>query len=220
MNYDMGFSRISDTVADLVSNTLKPEDYTDEPSAKENLETVFKQYSSHIIDIDQLKELCRPYLKDVSRLDPIIHVIMLAVPQMENHTTNRRKSKPWTPEEDQRLSEAVAIHGTNQWGNVASIVGNDRTRSQCSQRWNRVIDPRISKANWTQEEEEKLLRIVAQVGDRQWTRVAAEMGNRCDVQCRFKYRFIMSKRNKAENEMRMAQAAMPQQTNLNLDQMN
>ena len=108
-------------------------------------------------------------------------------------TGYRRKARRWTTEEDQRLVNAVQLHGTENWPLVASCVGGNRTRSQCSQRWHRVLDPKISKCNWSREEEEKLLRAVDSFGNKAWTRIAAEMGNRCDVQCRFRYNFLKKK---------------------------
>ena len=189
------------SVLELINSILKPEDITDVPDAKQQLEMIFKSFSNHSIDISQAKELCRPYIKDPQRLETITEMLNLVFQSNEQQiqtqiTGQRRKSKPWTMDEDQRLTDAVNANGTNNWGNVAAIVGNGRTRAQCSQRWNRVINPKISKANWTPEEEEKLIKIVQTYGTKQWTRVANEMGNRCDVQCRFKYNFIMDKRRK------------------------
>lgn len=105
----------------------------------------------------------------------------------------RHRSPHWSLEEDKRLLEAVQQHGSSNWEAVATFVGNGRSKAQCSQRFHRVIDPKISKANWTQEEEEKLLKAVEQFGDKAWTRVAAQFGNRTDVQCRFKYKHLQKK---------------------------
>jgi hypothetical protein len=66
-------------------------------------------------------------------------------------------------------------------------VGNNRTSSQCSQRWQRGLDPRISRGRWTAEDEAKLLKLVAQFGEKSWIRISAAMGNRSDVQCRYRY---------------------------------
>ncbi|KAI5502723.1 RNA polymerase II transcription regulator recruiting protein [Trichomonas vaginalis G3] len=107
----------------------------------------------------------------------------------------RQRSTPWTPEEDERLLQAVHEQGNSNWAAVATFVGNGRTKAQCSQRFHRVIDPRISKSNWSKEEEEKLLQVVEQYGNKAWTRVAAQFGNRTDVQCRFKYNHIKKKLN-------------------------
>ena len=106
----------------------------------------------------------------------------------------RKKPKTWTAEEDQKLTEAVQTHGAENWILVAQCVGGGRTRSQCSQRWLRVINPKLKKLSWTNEEDELLIRAVQAVGTKSWTKVAALVGHRCDVQCRYRYQQLMKKR--------------------------
>jgi hypothetical protein len=101
-----------------------------------------------------------------------------------------RKSRPWTAYEDQRLLCAMYRFGIDNWTAISKFVGNRRTRSQCSQRWYRGLDPSIAKSAWTTEEEGRLLAVVAAIGDRSWTRIASEMGNRSDVQCRYRYKHL------------------------------
>jgi hypothetical protein len=103
----------------------------------------------------------------------------------------RRKPWPWTPAEDSRLLAAIHHRGVADWVAVAHFVGGGRSRAQCAQRWNRGLDPRISKASWTAQEEEKLLRAILEAGRAGWTRVSAEMGNRSDTQCRYHFKQMM-----------------------------
>lgn len=105
----------------------------------------------------------------------------------------RQKNRPWTQDEDNSLREAIVQFGLANWGAIAERVGNGRTRSQCSQRWKRVLDPGISRDNWTAAEEERLLELTAKHGPKAWRKISFEMGNRSDVQCRFKYKFLMKK---------------------------
>jgi hypothetical protein len=49
---------------------------------------------------------------------------------------------------------------------VARYVGNNRTRSQCSQRWQRGLDPRISRSRWTPEDEARLIGLVEKYGEK------------------------------------------------------
>lgn len=119
----------------------------------------------------------------------------------------RKKSRHWTPEEDQRLIEAINQKGTDNWSQIAKSVGEGRTQAQCSQRWHRVLDPKIDKGNWSKEEEEQLIEYVVSFGTKAWTKIAAKMGNRSDVQCRFRYNFILKKAgNKPEQ---IAPIALP-----------
>jgi hypothetical protein len=109
----------------------------------------------------------------------------------------RRKANRWSSEEDERLVNAVRANGTEDWTLIAASVGGGRTRAQCAQRWNRGLDPKISKANWSREEELKLIGAVEFHGARAWTKVAGDLGNRSDVQCRFRYSFLMAKAKEA-----------------------
>lgn len=104
--------------------------------------------------------------------------------------SNRRKSHCWTPSEDERLLAGVHRYGIDNWSSVALFVGNSRTRSQCSQRWSRGIDPRLSKNLWTHEEETMLIQLVTVYGNKSWTQIANKLGNRSDVQCRYHYKQI------------------------------
>ena len=103
----------------------------------------------------------------------------------------RHKTRPWMLYEDQRLLAAILRYGFDNWVMIAEFVGNGRTRSQCSQRWNRGLNPKISKGTWSKEEEEKLLRLVSENGDRSWTKISMEFGNRSDVQCRYRYQQLV-----------------------------
>jgi hypothetical protein len=102
-------------------------------------------------------------------------------------SSQRHKTQPWTTQEDTRLLAAIHKFGLELWPSVAQFVGNGRTRSQCSQRWIRGLDPRISKDQWTREDEDRLCRLVEQYGQKSWMRIASDLGNRADVQCRYHF---------------------------------
>lgn len=119
--------------------------------------------------------------------EPIPEVPELPSNVGEDGTKVRRKTRSWNTHEDHRLIYAVHLHGLENWTQVAQFVGGGRTRSMCSQRWIRVLDPRVSKTQWTPEEEQKLVKLVSIYGEKSWMRVATELGNRSDVQCRYRY---------------------------------
>jgi hypothetical protein len=106
----------------------------------------------------------------------------------ESGLSLRRRTRPWTSAEDQRLLGGVLRFGTDNWQQIAAYVGSGRNRAQCSQRWVRGLNPRISKRGWTREEDERLCELVARYGEKAWARIAAVLGNRSDVQCRYRYR--------------------------------
>ena len=114
-------------------------------------------------------------------------------------TNYRKKTHPWTEIEDQRLLNGIHKFGLDNWAAVSAYVGNARTRAQCSQRWFRGLDPRISKVLWTPEEDNKLKELVEKYGDRCWTKIAMEIGSRSDAQCRYHYRQLMKDREDETN---------------------
>ncbi|OHT16107.1 hypothetical protein TRFO_13427 [Tritrichomonas foetus] len=99
----------------------------------------------------------------------------------------RRKTRQWTPEEDERLRAATAILGTTKWQIIAQFVGNGRNQSQCSQRWQRVLDPKLKKTHWTEDEDAKLEQLIKEHGTQRWMKIASIFGDRSDVQCRYRY---------------------------------
>jgi hypothetical protein len=132
--------------------------------------------------------------------DPIIRLMKILTvseiplpPKLSmGQSLSRKKTACWSEKEDLRLLAAVHRYGLNAWGSVARFVGNSRQRSQCAQRWARGLDPRISKTQWKPEEDSKLCDFVTRFGEKAWTRVAAELGNRSDVQCRYRYRQLQA----------------------------
>ena len=109
----------------------------------------------------------------------------------QNQIVPRKKARPWTEQEDMRLLAAIHKYGLDAWGPITNFVGSGRSRSQCSQRWFRGLDPRISKVLWSPEEDQKLIALVAEHGDHCWTKVANELGHRSDAQCRYRYSHLM-----------------------------
>lgn len=129
----------------------------------------------------------------VNRLKQIMETSEEPLPINENEPeflSSRKKTRTWTAYEDQRLLAGILRYGIENWTAVSRFVGNGRSRSQCSQRWTRVMDPRINRSIWSQEEGHRLLDLVQQYGDRNWSQIAAQMQTRTDIQCRYKYNQI------------------------------
>lgn len=170
---------------------------------KNSIRDLFSQFISDNIDFN----LCAQIVKDktgsaapVERIREILEVPNEPLPMkdMTDESGLRKKTQQWSKAEDTRLIAGLHKYGSDNWSLVASFVGNNRTRSQCSQRWFRGLDPRISRQHWTKEEEKKLLDLIDIYGDKSWIKVASELGNRSDVQCRYHYLQLL-KENKKEN---------------------
>lgn len=135
--------------------------------------------------------------RSLERISSILNVSILPISplsQLPFVLGSRKKTHPWNEYEDQRLLCAIHKYGLDNWAHVSSFVGNGRTRAQCSQRWFRGLDPRISKVLWSQDEEKRLLQLIDQYGDRAWTKISSELGNRSDAQCRYHYRQMMKEK--------------------------
>jgi len=71
----------------------------------------------------------------------------------------RRPMQFWTKHEDILLCKAIEQYGTRKWMQIAkSVPGKDH--KQCLQRWNKVLNPKLKKGRWTEEEDEFLLQLV------------------------------------------------------------
>jgi hypothetical protein len=177
--------------------------------------------------VSELRQIVHHYLNDVLSLDrasaifkskigtslPLLRISrILSVPGApiqprpsdQRSTSARRKTHIWTEYEDQRLLYALHAHGFENWGEVAQFVGNGRTRAQCSQRWFRGLDPRISRVVWTPEEEQRLINLVRIHGQHSWMRIATELGRRSDSQCRYHYYQIARQPPEAEMGARIS----------------
>lgn len=107
----------------------------------------------------------------------------------------RVKTRQWAQYEDQRLLAGIHRYGINDWATIARFVGNGRTKSQCAQRWLRVLDPQISKEQWDNEQDSTLLQLISIIGDKSWTKISQFMNGRSDVQCRYRYHQLQKDEN-------------------------
>jgi hypothetical protein len=145
------------------------------------------------ISYDELTQAVAPLTGATQPLDGLRAILdvgpdPLPAPAGGDSAPARRPSRPWSRYEDQRLLAGIYRHGIENWTAISKFVGNGRTRSQCSQRWYRGLNPKIRKDQWSPDEDQRLLALVAEHGEKSWTNVAALLGNRSDVQCRYRYR--------------------------------
>jgi hypothetical protein len=160
-------------------------------SDRSELQSLVQKYVDGSIPYEAIALIYRTKFGTTAPIDRVKEILEVSDRPLPSHLPNpegiRQKTRHWSPIEDTRLLAALHKFGTDNWGAISQFVGNNRTRSQCSQRWQRGIDPRISRGRWSPEEEAKLLKLVAQFGDKSWIRISAAMGNRSDIQCRYRY---------------------------------
>ena len=88
----------------------------------------------------------------------------------------------WTEQEDDILRTMVGTHG-KQWALIASRIPN-RTPSQVAARWEKCIDPAITKGPFTPEEDALITEFVKKNGPRSWPRITQLIPTRSSKQCR------------------------------------
>jgi len=78
---------------------------------------------------------------------------------------NKSTRVPWTKEEDDALTELVKTYGTKSWIQIANNLPGRRSK-QCRERWTNVIDPSLNYTPWTEEEEQILIQLQQESGNR------------------------------------------------------
>jgi Myb-like DNA-binding domain len=103
----------------------------------------------------------------------------------------KSRTPKWSISEDEALRVEIERHGNNMadvnWDAVAAAMpgGNSRTGEQCSSRWNKLTaEASAVKGPWTEEEDAKVMDLVAQLGAKQWSKIATHLPGRIGKQCR------------------------------------
>ena len=165
-------------------------------SIRSTLQSTVKDFINGKIvfeDVLSLTEKVAGTTEPIKRLKRILDACSKSASSTAKIPQPGKKTRPWTTNEDNRLLAGIFKFGMDNWALISKFVGNGRTRPQCSQRWYRALDPKISKEVWTEEEDQKLLSLIREYGDKKWTQIALIMGNRTDVQCRYRNKQLQRK---------------------------
>jgi hypothetical protein len=115
----------------------------------------------------------------------------------------------FTQEEDKQLTQLVGIFGTNDWKRVAKGMGNRNAR-QCRERYVSYLDPNINKDPWTKEENDHLMQLHEQHGNK-WKKMAKHFNGRTPLQAKNQY-LILCNRNTQPASFPIAQRTDQQQS--------
>lgn len=94
--------------------------------------------------------------------------------------------KLWTEEEDARLKQAVQIYNAKKWKEISKYVGTKDPYS-CYQHYFRVLNPKISRAKWTETDYYRLVYLIRTFGRTAWSAISKHMICRTDIMCRTKF---------------------------------
>lgn len=112
-------------------------------------------------------------------------------------------SKRWNAHEDRLLVEAKRVRPYSQWADIATSVPG-RSAKQCGERWRNFLDPNLIHGQYTAMEDNILLTMHQQVGNKWATiaraalprRTAGSLKNRYNTLCRHSTEMIIYPRRK------------------------
>ncbi|KAJ8605841.1 hypothetical protein CTAYLR_000513 [Chrysophaeum taylorii] len=112
----------------------------------------------------------------------------------KNKKRKEEGASRWTAEEEQRLVVAASAHMGHHWESVASVVGSDKRPLECLRHYQRSLNPRLLRSNWTSQEDE----ILRRVDKSDWQRVASMVPGRTRTQCRERYLKSLAQKKKGK----------------------
>ncbi|XP_047331758.1 MYB-like transcription factor EOBI [Impatiens glandulifera] len=86
---------------------------------------------------------------------------------------------PWSPEEDNLLTQYISCHAEGHWNWLAKRAGLKRTGRSCRLRWLNYLKPNIKRGNFTIEEQLLILELHSLWGNR-WSKIAQHLPGRTD----------------------------------------
>ncbi|PIA40549.1 hypothetical protein AQUCO_02500333v1 [Aquilegia coerulea] len=99
----------------------------------------------------------------------------------------------WTEEEDKILMDYISVHGKGRWSRIARITGLKRCGKSCRLRWMNYLSPNVKKGDFSEEEEDLIIRLHKLLGNR-WSLIAGRVPGRTDNQVKNHWNTHLSKK--------------------------
>jgi hypothetical protein len=100
----------------------------------------------------------------------------------------------WTAVEDAIIQEWVQIHGSRYWADLAEKLPNRKVRD-CRERWEWHLCGDRASLQWTEAEDEMLIRLQQQLGNK-WATIAFSFRGRTASAVKNRWNSMMKKRRK------------------------
>ncbi|KAL2317884.1 hypothetical protein Fmac_031760 [Flemingia macrophylla] len=111
------------------------------------------------------------------------------------------KRGPWSPEEDATLKSYVQTHGTGgNWIALPKKAGLRRCGKSCRLRWLNYLRPDIKHGGFTEEEDNLICTLFAQMGSR-WSAIASQLPGRTDNDVKNHWNTKLKKKIMAAGEL-------------------
>ncbi|WOL12709.1 Myb-related protein 308 [Canna indica] len=85
----------------------------------------------------------------------------------------------WTKEEDQKLISYIKSHGEGCWRSLPKAAGLLRCGKSCRLRWINYLRPDLKRGNFTEEEDELIIKLHGLLGNK-WSLIAGRLPGRTD----------------------------------------
>ncbi|CAI9088891.1 OLC1v1023342C1 [Oldenlandia corymbosa var. corymbosa] len=113
---------------------------------------------------------------------------------------NGMKKGAWNEEEDNKLRTYIQRHGIWNWRQMPKYAGLNRCGKSCRLRWMNYLKPGVRRGNYTPQEEELILQLHRQFGNR-WSVIASKLPGRTDNDIKNHWNAHMSRRTHYSNSI-------------------